>query len=65
MSAKKQRSEAQKAADARYFAKNSNKYRVLCFNLPAAEAREIEDIIAATGLSKAEFLRQAARNFKQ
>ena len=64
MSDKKQRSDAQRAADARYAAKNPNKNKVISFIFTAQEAAEIEAAIAATGLSKADFLRRAAKELK-
>lgn len=65
MDDKKQRSDAQRAADARYAEKNPNRQRVLGFKFSTAEADEIEKAIDATGLSKADFLRQAVQNIKK
>ena len=57
----KQRSEAQKAADARYAAKNADRYKTVSFRFLRAEADELERAITATGLSKADFLRLAVK----
>ena len=56
---KKIRSDAQRAADAKYAAKNPNRQKVIAFKFTVEEAAEIEHAITATGLSKADFLRRA------
>ena len=61
MAEKKERSPAQRAADARYAAKNPNRNKALQFMFSAAEAEEIDQIIAETGLTKADFLRRAVK----
>ena len=68
MAEKKPRTEAQRAADARYKAKNPNYSRSITFHFGADETAEIEKEIAnviALGVvpSKAEFLREAIRYF--
>lgn len=57
---KKERSAAQRAADKKYREKNPNKERNLTFRFNTPEADEIEAIITASGMSKADFLRRAA-----
>lgn len=54
-----ERSEAQKAADARYAKKINGKYKPFIVNLDPAELARIDAIIAAAGMKKAEFLRWA------
>lgn len=56
---KKQRSDAQRAADARYAARNPNRQRTLSFRYGTEEANAIEQSITATGMTKADFLRWA------
>lgn len=53
------RSEAQKAADARYAKKINGKYKPFIVNLDPAELALINAVIAASGMKKAEFLRWA------
>jgi hypothetical protein len=64
MGTKKPRTDAQRAADARYAAKNKEKQKTIGFRFNAAEAEEIEKVIAATGLSKVDFLREAVVYFE-
>ncbi len=66
---KKPRTDAQRAADARYTAKNPKRTKAISFNYSADEAAEIEKEIAeiiADGIvpTKAEFLREALRYFE-
>lgn len=64
MENKKQRSEAQRAADKRYKEKNKGKERNISFCFTREEADKIEKAIAETGLSKADFLRRAVKEIK-
>ena len=53
------RSEAQKAADKKYAAKISGKYKPFIVNLTPEELAHIDGVIKASGMKKAEFLRWA------
>ncbi len=59
------RSEAQKAADKKYAAKISGKYKPFIVNLSPDELSEISEIIAAAGMKKAEFLRWAIKELQK
>lgn len=60
-----ERSEAQKAADKKYAAKINGKYKPFIVNLTPDELAEIDAIIAASGMKKAEFLRWAVGELKK
>ena len=62
MEEKKERTPAQRAADKKYAEKSKGKHKVISFIYSAEEAIEIEKAIAATGLSKADFLRQVVKD---
>jgi hypothetical protein len=67
--AEHKRTDAQRAADARYAAKNPNRTKAISFNFSTSEAEEIEKKIAeiiTLGIvpTKAEFLRKALRYFE-
>lgn len=59
------RSEAQKAADARYAKKVSGKYKPFIVNLTPDELARIDAVIEAAGMKKAEFLRWAVKQLEQ
>jgi len=58
------RSEAQKAADKKYAKKIQGKYEQFVVNFKPEELAEINAIIAASGMSKAGFIRWAAEQLK-
>jgi uncharacterized protein with gpF-like domain len=59
------RTHAQKEADKRYYEKNRKKQKVISFIYKEEEAREIEKIIDDSGMTKADFLRNAVKNFNK
>lgn len=59
------RSDAQKSADRRYAERIKGKHKQFAVNLPADEYETITNIISASGLSKADFLRWAANELKK
>ena len=59
------RSEAQKAADKKYAAKISGKYKPFIINLTPEELAHIDGVIKASGMKKAEFLRWAVKQLEQ
>ncbi len=59
------RSEAQKAADKRYAQKVKEKYKLFGVNLIVEEYEEIEEIIKAAEMTKADFIRWAAKELKR
>ena len=59
------RSEAQKAADKKYAKKIQGKYEQFVVNFKPEELAEINAIIAASGMSKAGFIRWAAEQLKK
>lgn len=59
------RSEAQKAADKRYAAKVSGKYKPFIVNLIPEELAHIDSVIEAAGMKKAEFLRWAVNELEK
>lgn len=59
------RSEAQKAADKRYAAKNKDKYERFIVHLKPDEYESINAAISAAGMTKADFLRWAVEELKK
>lgn len=59
------RTEAQKAADKRYREKRKGKEVAWATTLKPKEAEAVNNAIANAGLTKAEFVRQAARQLKE
>lgn len=59
------RSEAQRAADARYAKKISGKYKPFIVKLSPDELAHIDAVIAAAGMKKAEFLRWAVAELEK
>lgn len=59
------RSEAQKAADARYAKKISGKYERFVVNLLPEEYNSICETISSAGMGKTEFLRWAVEELKK
>lgn len=59
------RSEAQKAADKKYAAKISGKYKPFIVNLTPEELAHIDGVIKASGMKKAEFLRWAVNELEK
>jgi len=58
------RSEAQKAADKRYRESHKNELTKWSTWFKPDEAKEIDAIIKASGMSKAEFIRWAVNKYK-
>lgn len=58
------RSEAQKVADKKYAAKINGKYKPFIVNLLPEELNYINDVIASSGMKKAEFLRWAVKELE-
>lgn len=59
------RSEAQKAADARYAKKINGKYERFIVNLLPDEYKQICEVISSSGMGKAEFLRWAVSELQK
>lgn len=59
------RSEAQKAADKRYAEKVKDKHKQFAVNLKPDELARINEAIAASGMSKADFVRWAVEQLKK
>lgn len=59
------RSEAQKAADKRYAEKVKDKYKQFAVNLQIDEYETVTAAIAATGMTKADFLRWAVAKLQE
>lgn len=59
------RSEAQKAADKRYAEKNKGKYDRFVVPFKPDELARINEAIAASGMSKADFVRWAVKQLKK
>ncbi len=59
------RSEAQKAADARYAKKINGKYERFIVNLLPDEYNHICEVISSAGMKKAEFLRWAVKELQK
>lgn len=59
------RSEAQKAADARYAKKISGKYERFVVNLLPDEYSHICEVISQSGMGKTEFLRWAVNELEK
>lgn len=59
------RSEAQKAADRRYAAAHKGEFITWTTKLKHAEAAEIDAVIKANNMSRADFLRWAADKIKE
>lgn len=59
------RSEAQKAADARYAKKVSGKYKPFIVNLLPDELAYMDSVIEVSGMTKADFLRWAVKELEQ
>ncbi len=59
------RSEAQKAADKRYTEAHKGSFTTWTTKFKPAEADEIDEIIKASGMSRAEFIRWAVEQYKQ
>lgn len=59
------RSEAQKAADARYAKKISGKYERFVVNLLPEEYKHICEVISSAGMGKTEFLRWAVTELQK
>lgn len=59
------RSEAQKAADKRYAEKHKGDFITWTTKFKPAEAAEIDEIIKTAGISRADFIRWAAAQYKQ
>lgn len=59
------RSEAQKAADKRYAAAHKGEFITWTTKLKPAEAAEIDAVIKANNMSRADFLRWAADKIKE
>lgn len=60
----KRRSEAQKEADKRYAEKHKGEYVCWGTTLRREEANEIDKALTKAGISKAEFIREAAKNLE-
>lgn len=59
------RSEAQRAADKRYAAKVKDKYDRFIVYLKTDENAHVDAVIAASGMTKADFLRWAIREWEK
>lgn len=59
------RTEAQKRADKRYKDKNKGSEVTWATTLKPSDAEAVNQAIAGAGISKAEFVRQAARQLKK
>ena len=59
------RSEAQKTADKRYREKTQGQYEHFVVNLKSDERAKIEAAIAASGMTKADFLRWAIAKWEE
>lgn len=59
------RTEAQKAADKRYKDKNKGSEVTWATTLKPSDAEAVDNAIKKAGLSKAEFIRQAAKQLRE
>lgn len=59
------RSEAQKAADKRYREAHKDDLKKWATWFKPEEVKEIDGVIKSSGMSKAEFIRQAVEAYKQ
>jgi hypothetical protein len=59
------RSEAQKRADKNYRESHEDLRKPLQFKLPVDERKKIEAVISGSGMTKADFLRGAAKAFEE
>ena len=62
---KPKRTEAQKAADKRYYKKNPNRAKNIVFRFSAQEAEKIDNYLNSINSSKVDFLRNAISAHKE
>jgi DNA-binding MarR family transcriptional regulator len=65
MEQKKQRSEAQKAADKRYYEKTRSERRYITLHVTAKEREEIDRVLAENNITALELFRKAIKELKE